>query len=142
MAKPLTVEAPPVNIYESSGQLTIAIPMPGAHNDTVEVVLEGRTLRAQAEARYPQEQQHYLQHEWSVGRFQREIELPKPVQAAGAKAMLTHGVLTVSLPLAGPPAHAGGAGRATPAFEASHQRSSASVRIPVGEPPSHQASQH
>lgn len=123
MGKPLTVEAPPVNIYESSGQLTIAIPMPGAHNDTVEVVLEGRRLRAQAEARYAQEQQHYLQHEWSVGRFLREVELPKPVQAAGAKAMLTHGVLTVSLPLG-------------------EQKGSDPVRIPVGEPLSHQAPPH
>ncbi len=123
MAKPLTVEAPPVNIYESSGQLTIAIPMPGAHDDTVEVVLEGRRLRAQAEARYAQEQQHYLQHEWSVGRFLREVELPKPVLAAGAKAMLTHGVLTVSLPLGEP-------------------RGSARVRIPVEEPSSHQAATH
>jgi len=123
MAKPLTVEEPPVNIYEASGQLTVAIPMPGAHNDTVEVVLEGRRLRAQAEARYAQEQQHYLQHEWSVGRFQREIELPRAVQAAGAKAMLTHGVLTVSLPLG-------------------DAKGSGTARIPVEEPATHQATPH
>ena len=97
--------------------------MPGAHNDTVEVVLEGRKLRAQAEARYAQEQQHYLQHEWSVGRFQREIELPRAVQAAGAKAMLTHGVLTVSLPLG-------------------DAKGSGTARIPVEEPATHQATPH
>lgn len=100
-----SVGQPPANIYESAddgesrGQLTVAIPLPGAHHDTVAVSLDGRLLTVRAEARYPQEQQHYLRHEWTVGRSRREIELPRPVMAKGARATLTHGVLTVSLPL-------------------------------------------
>jgi HSP20 family protein len=96
---------PPVNIYESAdagearGQLTVAIPLPGAHHDTIEVSLDGGTLSVRAEARYPQAQQHYLRHEWQVGRSQLDIGLPKAVNAQGARATLTHGVLTVSLPL-------------------------------------------
>ena len=97
----LSPETPPINVYESSGQLTIALPLPGAHHDTVEVRLEGQKLSVRAEARYPQEQQHYLHHEWKVGRSQRQIELPRPVTSRGAKAMLTHGILTISLPLDG-----------------------------------------
>src|ERR1700686_4482063 len=80
-------------------RLTVAIPMPGAHHDTVTVKLDGRRLTVDAEARYPQEQQHYLQHEWSVGTSHREIDLPKAVRGTGAKATLTHGILTVSLPI-------------------------------------------
>jgi HSP20 family protein len=99
MAKPLTTESPPVNVYESEGQLTVAVPVPGAHDDTVELWLDGRKLTVRAEARYPQEQQHYIRHEWSVGRWHREVELPRPVSADGAKAMLTHGILTVSMPV-------------------------------------------
>ncbi len=99
MAKQSAVAAPPVNVYEANDQLTVAIPMPGAHHDTVTVTLDGRRLTVDAEARYPQEQQHYLQHEWSVGTSHREVVLPKPVRSNGAKAMLTHGILTVSLPL-------------------------------------------
>jgi HSP20 family molecular chaperone IbpA len=99
------VAQPPVNIYESvdsgegRGQLTVAIPLPGAHHDTVEVSLDGGTLSVRAEARYPQAQQHYLRHEWQVGRSHVDIGLPKAVNPHGARATLTHGVLTVSLPL-------------------------------------------
>jgi len=118
MAKELSVEPPPVNIYESNGQITVAIPMPGAHGETVEVRLEGRRLTVGAESRYAQAQQHYHRHEWSVGNFHRELELPKPVQPQGAKATLTYGILTVSLPIG-----EGGSSR---------------TRIPVSEPPVHQ----
>ena len=123
MAKQSAVDAPPVNVYEASDQLTVAIPMPGAHHDTVAVSLDGRRLTVDAEARYPQEQQHYLRHEWSVGTSHREIDLPRPVRAGGAKAMLTHGILTISLPVGDEP----GGGR---------------TAILVSEPPSHQGLPH
>jgi len=123
MAKQTAIESPPVNVYESSDQLTVAIPIPGAHHDTVSVRLEGQRLMVDAEARYPQEQQHYVQHEWTVGTSRRAIDLPKPVRPDGAKAMLTHGILTISLPI----------GR---------EESSARIRIPVTEPPVHQGQPH
>ena len=123
MAKESAVDAPPVNVYEANDQLTVAMPMPGAHHDTIQVRLEGRRLIVEAEARYPQEQQHYVQHEWSVGTSHREIALPRAVRAGGAKAMLTHGILTVSLPIGT---------EATPS----------PTRIPVTEPPSHQGQPH
>lgn len=123
MAKQSPAEAPPVNVYEANDQLTVAIPMPGAHHDTVAVSLDGRRLTVDAEARYPQAQQHYLQHEWSVGTSHRVVVLPKPVRSNGAKAMLTHGILTVSLPIGEEPA-----GPRTP--------------IPVAEPPIHQGQPH
>ncbi len=119
----LTVDAPPVNVYEANDQLTVAIPMPGAHHDTVDVRLDGRRLILDAEARYPQEQQHYLQHEWSVGTSHREIDLPKPVRSSGAKAMLTHGILTISLPIG-------------------NEEGASRIRIPVTEPPTHQGQAH
>jgi len=118
-----TVDAPPVNVYEAGDQITVAVPMPGAHHDTVDVRLEGRRLILDAEARYPQEQQHYVQHEWSVGTSHREIGLPKPVRSRGAKAMLTHGILTISLPIG-------------------TEEASSQIRIPVTEPPTHQGQSH
>src|SRR5437899_11308309 len=123
MAKQSAVEAPPVNVYEANDQLTVAIPMPGAHQDTIAVSLEGRQLTVDAEARYPQEQQHYLQHEWAVGTSHREVVLPKPVQSSGAKAMLTHGLLTISLPIG-------------------KEETSSRTRILVTEPPTHQGQPH
>jgi HSP20 family protein len=123
MAKQAAVESPPVNVYEANDQLTVAIPMPGAHHDTVVVSLDGRRLSVDAEARYPQEQQHYLQHEWSVGTSHRDVVLPKPVQASGAKATLTHGILTVSLPIA-------------------REEAASRTRIAVTEPLTHQGQPH
>ena len=123
MAKQTAIESPPVNVYEANDQLTVAIPVPGAHHDTTEVRLDGETLTIRAEARYPQEQQHYLQHEWSIGSSHRQIKLPRPVRASGAKAMLTHGILTISLPI-------GREDLASP------------TRVPVTEPPSHQGQSH
>jgi HSP20 family molecular chaperone IbpA len=123
VTKQTAVDAPPVNVYEANDQLTVAIPIPGAHHDTTEVVLDGRTLIVRAEARYPQEQQHYVQHEWSVGTLHREVVLPKPVRSNGAKAMLTHGILTISLPIG-------------------TEEPSSRTPIPVTEPPTHQAPPH
>ena len=123
MAKETAVDAPPVNVYETNDQLTVATPMPGAHHDTVRVSLSGRRLTLDAEARYPQEQQHYLRHEWSVGTSHREIELPRPVRASGAKAMLTHGILTISLPI-------------------DDQGAAPPTSIPVIEPATHQGQPH
>jgi HSP20 family protein len=123
MANQIAVGAPPVNVYEANDQITVALPLPGAHHDTVQVVLQGRQLMVDAEARYPQEQQHYLQHEWFVGTSHREVDLPKSVRAAGAKAMLTHGILTVSLPIG-------------------EERDPGRIRIPVIEPASHQSQPH
>ena len=119
----LVATAPPVNVYEANGQITVAIPIPGAHHDTVNVSLAGQQLTVDAEARYPQEQQHYVQHEWSVGTSHRVIDLPKPVGGSGAKATLTHGILTISLPIG-------------------DQRSPSRTAIPVIEPPSHQGQPH
>lgn len=123
MAKPTAIASPPVNVYEANGQLTVALPLPGAHDDTVSVELDGRRLLIKAEGRYAQEQQHYLQHEWMVGSSHRAVDLPKPVRGAGAKAMLTHGILSVSLPIAS-------------------QENSERIRIPVNEPPVHQGQSH
>ena len=105
MTRQTAVESPPVNVYESNDQLTVAIPIPGAHHDTVTVALEGSRLTVDA------------------GTSHRVIDLPKAVRASGAKAMLTHGILTISLPI----------GREEPA---------ARIRIPVTEPPVHQGQPH
>ena len=123
MVKQSATEAPPVNVYESPDQITVAIPIPGAHHDTTSVFLQGRRLTVDAEARYPQEQQHYVQHEWSVGTSHREVELPRAVHGAGAKATLTHGILTISLPIG-------------------KEEQSSRTRIPVTEPPVHQGLSH
>jgi HSP20 family molecular chaperone IbpA len=87
------------NIYEGNGQLSVAMPIPGAHPDHVQVSLGPTRLRVRADCKYPQESQHYHRHDWQVGSWQAEVELPRGVDPASARATLNLGVLVVMAPL-------------------------------------------
>ena len=89
----------PVNVYEGGGQLSAAVPLPGAHPDHVSVRLEPRRLEVVAECKYPQESQRYLRHDWQVGSWRVELELPRQVDPSAARATLNLGVLVVMAPL-------------------------------------------
>jgi HSP20 family molecular chaperone IbpA len=99
---------PPVNIYESNGELSVALPIPGTHPNHVEVVVEPERLRIGASSKYPQERQRYLKREWHVGTWNLDLELPRPVDPARSRATLHLGVLVVMAPIA----TEGAAGRA------------------------------
>jgi HSP20 family molecular chaperone IbpA len=90
---------PPANVYEGSGQLSVAVPLPGVHKDHVEVTVEPERLLVTAEGKYPQESQHYLQHGWHVGSWQLDLPLPRKVDPSGARATLNLGVLVVMAPV-------------------------------------------
>lgn len=97
---------PPVNIYEGGGQLSAAVPLPGAHPDHVSVRLTAERLEVLAECKYPQESQRYLRRDWQVGSWRLDLALPHPVDSSAARATLNLGVLVVMAPLseAGGPA--------------------------------------
>ena len=90
---------PPANIYEAGGELSVAIPIPGAHPNHVEVVVRPQGLRVAATCKYPQERQHYLRRDWQVGAWTLDLDLPKPVDPARSRATLNLGVLVVMAPL-------------------------------------------
>ena len=90
---------PPVNVYESNGQLEVALPIPGAHSEHTAVTLDPERLRVEAVCKYAQESQHYLRREWQVGAWELDLELPRRVDPAGARASLNYGVLVVMAPL-------------------------------------------
>ncbi|HEY7202059.1 MAG TPA: Hsp20/alpha crystallin family protein [Candidatus Dormibacteraeota bacterium] len=97
---------PPVNVYEGNGQLSVAVPLPGAHPEHVSVRLEPERLEVTAECKYPQESQRYLRRDWRVGSWHLEIALPRRVDPAAARATLNLGVLVVMAPnseVGGPP---------------------------------------
>src|SRR2546430_1167736 len=97
---------PPVNVYEGNGQLSVAMPLPGAHPDHVSVSLESERLEVNAECKYPQESQRYLRHDWRVGSWHVEAALPRRIDPSAARATLSLGVLVVMAPLSeagGPP---------------------------------------
>jgi HSP20 family protein len=95
----LEPSVPPVNVYEGNRQLSVAVPIPGAHREHVELRLTPTRLRLRAECKYEQEHQRYLRREWQVGSWEVDVPLPEAVDPASAKATLRHGVLIVMAPL-------------------------------------------
>jgi len=94
-----TANVPPANVYEGNGQLSVAVPIPGAHPEHTEVVVTPERVTVSAENKYPQDEQHYHRHEWQVGRWQLELALPRSVDPERAKATLHYGVLVVMAPI-------------------------------------------
>jgi HSP20 family molecular chaperone IbpA len=91
--------APPANVYEASGQLSIAVPLPGVHREHVSVSVEPQRLLVTADGKYPQVSQNYLRHGWHVGSWRLDLPLPRRVDPAGARATLNLGVLVVMAPI-------------------------------------------
>lgn len=91
--------APPANVYEASGQLSVAVPLPGVHREHVSVSVEPERLLVTADGKYPQVSQNYLQHGWHVGFWRLDLPLPRRVDPAGARATLNLGVLVVMAPI-------------------------------------------
>jgi HSP20 family molecular chaperone IbpA len=98
---------PPANVYEGSGQLSVAVPLPGAHPEHISVRLAPERLDVVAECKYPQESQRYLRRDWRVGSWRLALPLPRRVDPSGARATLNLGVLAVMAPFSA----AGGAER-------------------------------
>ena len=90
---------PPVNVYEGSGQLSVAIPLPGAHPQHTSVTIGPERLLVSADCKYPQESQRYLQRDWQVGSWHLDLPLPRRVDPAGAQGTMNLGVLVVMAPL-------------------------------------------
>jgi HSP20 family molecular chaperone IbpA len=99
--KGVTTEAtsPPANVYEGSGQLSVAVPIPGAHAEHTEVIVTPDRLRVTAANKYPQDEQRYHRRDWRVGTWHLELDLPRRVDPARAKATLHYGVLVVMAPI-------------------------------------------
>ena len=104
--------APPANVYEGNGQLSVATPLPGAHKDHVSVTVEPERVLVVAEHKYPQAEQNYLRHDWKVGAMRLDLPLPRRVDPSGARATLNLGVLVVMAPLS-----ESGSGASRPAVE-------------------------
>ncbi len=99
MSTPNSNQRPPVNVYAASGQLSVALPIPGAHADHTQVTVAADRIHVLAECKYAQDQQHFLQREWQVGAFELDLQLPQRVDPERSKAMLNLGVLTVMAPI-------------------------------------------
>ena len=103
---------PPVNVYEGNGQLSVAVPVPGAHADHTRVVVTPDTVTVDADCKYGQDKQHYLRRDWRVGSWEVTVDLPRRVDPGRAHATLNLGVLVVMAPISD-----AGSGTARPSVE-------------------------
>lgn len=100
--------APPVELRDEPHCYHVLVELPGIKRDTLEVTARGASLeicgeKLQPTVPPPAEEEEtsaikVLQTERRYGGFRRTIELPGPIRTDAMTALLTDGVLEVTLP--------------------------------------------
>lgn len=95
----------PVNIYRGLRRLMVATRLPGLEPQNIRLEVDGGRFSIQGLLRGGRQERRpgYLQQEWLVGPYRRELELPEPVDATKANATYDNGVLVVMFPLTSRP---------------------------------------
>ncbi|MBE0607843.1 MAG: Hsp20/alpha crystallin family protein [Dehalococcoidia bacterium] len=89
-------------MYRRGDRLTLAAALPGAEPEDIEIQItaDGRlALRGRVRGQSENEDEILLD-EWSSGPYERELELPVPVDAGLANVTYNNGVLVIVLPIA------------------------------------------
>jgi HSP20 family molecular chaperone IbpA len=93
------VQALPVRVYEAGVKIMVAAPMPGLAPDDIAVTIDGDRVRIRGAQRGPRQNQIRLAAaEWTVGPYDRELRLSRPVSGALANVTLGNGVLVLAMP--------------------------------------------
>ena len=88
----------PVNIYDTAETWIVTAPVPGMEEGDVKVECQGNTITIQAAPKgFPQLPKDYLLHEWHVGPYHRQIELPAEVKAEACDASVAAGMLVIRI---------------------------------------------
>jgi HSP20 family protein len=86
----------PVNVFQSGDKVVVFAPMPGLQPEDMEISVTGDTLSIRGKKRGHEERHEFLQHEWTVGPYYRDVHLPENVEPESARASLDNGILVVS----------------------------------------------
>jgi HSP20 family protein len=90
----------PVRMYTTDSRIMIAAPMPGLEPDDISVAVADAHVTIRGQERGPrQHERDLLLAEWTVGPYERQIQLPQPVNGALANATYGNGVLVLALPI-------------------------------------------
>lgn len=92
--------APPMDLYEDKNNLVVRAELPGMKKEDIEISLHQGSLVVSGERKLESEESEgdASRAERFFGRFQRALELPKPVNPEGVTATYQDGILTVTLP--------------------------------------------
>jgi HSP20 family protein len=93
---------PAVDVYEDKDHLFVRAEVPGMKKDDIDISLHEGVLTLSGERKLDKEYENAESHriERFVGRFQRSITSPHPVDAANVRAAYKDGILAVTLPKA------------------------------------------
>jgi HSP20 family protein len=92
--------APPVDIYEDEGMITVSAHVPGMKAEDVHIDVENNVLTLSGERKLEREtkREGYHRIESSYGSFTRSFVLPESADSEKVEANLSDGVLTVRIP--------------------------------------------
>jgi HSP20 family protein len=91
---------PPVDIYESDGELTLLADMPGVSPENVEIDLNNNQLTIKGAAAKHENGGRALLREYAVGDYFRQFTLSEAIDRGKIAASMKDGVLRVVLPKA------------------------------------------
>jgi HSP20 family protein len=92
---------PPVDIYETEGELVLKAELPDLTREDIDVSVENNTLTIRGERKLDNDikQENFHRVERAYGNFVRTFSLPPTVDTGRIGAEYKNGVLTVKLPM-------------------------------------------
>jgi HSP20 family molecular chaperone IbpA len=97
------VFTPPTDILETANSVLMALDMPGADPDSLDVTLDRRVLRITARSASSTPDGYALLHaEYRDGNYERSFMVSEPIDPAKIEAVFKDGVLRLTLPKAAP----------------------------------------
>ena len=89
---------PKMDVAETEGAYQLAIELPGASKDAIQVSVYENSVTVSAETPEPKaEEQQWLVRERSYGKFSRNLMLPEAVDEDASQARFADGVLYLTL---------------------------------------------
>lgn len=91
--------APPMDVYETEGELVIELELPEVERDNVKITVKGQTLTVEGIKSYKvgEEKVKFLRLERYSGYFKRVVQLPFAPKEEGIKATMKKGVLKITI---------------------------------------------
>ncbi len=96
----LATWAPPVDIYETEGELVVKADLPDLDEKDIDVRIENNVLTIRGERKFEKtvNQDNYLRVERTYGAFSRSFSLPNTIDSEQIRAEYRNGVLSVRMP--------------------------------------------
>jgi HSP20 family protein len=92
---------PAADVIVSPEDVTVYMDVPGVRAENLEIELENDVLTVRGERPYPygeQDERTWQRIERSFGRFERDLRVPRGLDAEAIQAELADGVLTLRVP--------------------------------------------